>query len=132
MVIDVEARRGPSRGPSCSSASFILAVSASSAISPVSGIDGRRRGLVRDGVIALAAGRSPPPAFRLLEVIAVAVHLEDFDRVRETTEQRAGQPFRAEHARPILERQVRVRGGAKVGQRSDGVVLSRGGVKVGH
>lgn len=87
---------------------------------------------MRDGVIALAAGRSPPPAFRLLEVIAVAVHLEDFDRVRETTEQRAGQPFRAEHARPILERQVRVRGGAKVGQRSDGVVLSRGGVKVGH
>ena len=42
----------------------------------------------------------------LTETIAVAVHGEDADVVRQPVEQRAGEPFRAQHRGPVLERQV--------------------------
>ena len=42
----------------------------------------------------------------VLEPEAVAVHLEDVDVVSEPIEQRAGQSFGAEHAGPLVERQV--------------------------
>jgi hypothetical protein len=45
-------------------------------------------------------------ALALLEPIAVAVHFQDVDMVREAIEQRTGEAFGGEHARPILERKV--------------------------
>ncbi|KDM67011.1 transposase for insertion sequence element IS905 [Acidiphilium sp. JA12-A1] len=47
------------------------------------------------------------PGAGLLQAVAFAVHLQDLDVVRETVEQRTGQPFGAKDARPILEGQVR-------------------------
>ena len=46
------------------------------------------------------------PSLARLEPIALAVHLEDVDVVREPVEERAGEPFGAEDARPLIERQV--------------------------
>ena len=40
------------------------------------------------------------------EAIAVAVHLDDVDVVCEPVQQSAGQPLRAEHLGPLVERQV--------------------------
>src|SRR5260370_16619014 len=56
------------------------------------------------------AGRSGRTlaALALLEPIAVAVHFEDVDVVREPVEQRAGEPLGGEHAGPLIERQVAV------------------------
>src|SRR5690606_17473960 len=42
----------------------------------------------------------------LLEPVAVAVHGQDADVVGEPVEQRAGEPFRSQNLRPVLERQV--------------------------
>src|SRR6267378_7636363 len=42
----------------------------------------------------------------LFEAIAVAVHFEDVDMVGQPVEQRAGQPLGAEHAGPLVERQI--------------------------
>ena len=41
-----------------------------------------------------------------LEAVAVAVHLQDMHVVGETIQQRAGEPFRAEHVGPLVEGQV--------------------------
>ena len=49
----------------------------------------------------------PAPGAGLLQAVTFTVHLQDMDVVRETVEQRAGQPFGAKYARPILEGQVR-------------------------
>src|SRR3712207_2340467 len=57
------------------------------------------RELIRGGVLAL-------PSPTRLQAIALAVHLENVDVVGEPVEQRAGQPFGAEDARPLVERQV--------------------------
>ncbi len=46
----------------------------------------------------------PSPA--RLQAVALAVHLEDVDVVGQPVEQRAGEPFGAEDARPLVERQV--------------------------
>ena len=57
----------------------------------------------------LAASRvlGPPLALlALFEAIAVAVHFEDVDVVGQPIEQRAGQPFGAEYAGPLVERQI--------------------------
>ena len=43
----------------------------------------------------------------LFEPVAVAVHFQDMDVVGEAVEQCAGQSFGAEHAGPLVERQVR-------------------------
>src|SRR4051812_20724850 len=52
---------------------------------------------------ALGLALSPPAG---LEAVALAVHLEDVDVVGEPVEERAGEPLGAEHARPLVERQV--------------------------
>ena len=49
----------------------------------------------------------PAPGAGLPQTVAFAVHLQDMDVVRETIEQRTGQPFGAKDARPILKGQVR-------------------------
>ena len=41
-----------------------------------------------------------------LESVALAVQLQDVDVVGETVEQRAGEPFRAENFRPLVEGQL--------------------------
>ena len=46
------------------------------------------------------------PAPGMSEPEAVAVHLEDMDMVGEAVEECAGQPLRAEHARPLVEWQI--------------------------
>jgi hypothetical protein len=46
------------------------------------------------------------PSLVRLELIALAVHLEDVNVMREPVEERAGEPFGAEDARPLIERQV--------------------------
>ena len=46
------------------------------------------------------------PALALFQPIAVAVHFQDVDVVREPVEQRAGEPFGGEHAGPFVKRQV--------------------------
>ncbi len=42
----------------------------------------------------------------MLKLVAFAVHLEDVDVVCEAVEERAGEPLRAEHLGPLVERQV--------------------------
>ena len=42
----------------------------------------------------------------LLEAVAVAVHGQDADVVREPIEQRASEPLGSQDLRPVLERQV--------------------------
>ena len=49
----------------------------------------------------------PAPGPRLFQAVAFAIHLQDMNVVGEAIEQRAGQSFRAEHAGPVLEGQVR-------------------------
>src|SRR5437868_14167565 len=41
-----------------------------------------------------------------LQAVALAVHLEDVDVVGEPVEEGSGEPLGAEHARPLVERQV--------------------------
>src|SRR4051794_23562444 len=48
---------------------------------------------------------SPPP-FTLRQTIALAVHLQDVDMVREAVEQGAGQPLAAEDLGPFVEWQI--------------------------
>ena len=57
----------------------------------------RRVGLRRVSLSALRllAGREPE---------AFAVHLQDMNVMGEAVEERAGEPFRSEHARPFIER----------------------------
>ncbi len=43
----------------------------------------------------------------MFEAVAIAVHRQDVDVVRQPVQERAGQPFGAQDARPVLERQVR-------------------------
>jgi len=50
--------------------------------------------------------RHSSPSLRLSEPIALAVHLENVDMVREAIEQCAGQTLIAEYARPLVERQI--------------------------
>jgi len=47
--------------------------------------------------LRLLAGREPE---------AFAVHLQDMNVMGEAVEERAGEPFRSEHARPFIERQI--------------------------
>ena len=42
----------------------------------------------------------------LLEPVAIAVHRQDADMVRDPVEQGAGEPLRPQNLRPVLERQV--------------------------
>src|SRR5271155_1137899 len=46
------------------------------------------------------------PSLALFEPVAVAVHFEDVDVMGQAVEQRAGEPFGAEHAGPLVERQI--------------------------
>ena len=63
--------------------------------------------IVAFGSISIRGSRgSAPPAFRLLEPVAVAIHLEDVDVVCEPVEQRAGEPLGAEDRRPVLEGKI--------------------------
>jgi hypothetical protein len=39
---------------------------------------------------------------------AVAIHFEDMDVMRQAIEERSGEPFGAEHGRPLIERQVMI------------------------
>ena len=48
----------------------------------------------------------PVPGPGVVQAIAFTIHLEDRDMVHETIEWCAGQPFGAEHARPILKGQI--------------------------
>jgi hypothetical protein len=50
---------------------------------------------------------SPTSSGGLPEAVAVAVHRQDMDVVRQAIEQRTGEPLRHQGARPVLERQVR-------------------------
>jgi hypothetical protein len=62
----------------------------------------------RSGGLRLAgvgAGRAPA-VLALPETIAVTVHLEDVDVMGEAVEERTGQAFGAEHAGPLVERQI--------------------------
>ena len=47
--------------------------------------------------LCLLAGRKPE---------AFAVHLQDMNVMGEAVEERAGEPFRSEHARPFIEWQI--------------------------
>src|SRR3954447_9785386 len=49
------------------------------------------------------AGTAAPAG---LQAVALAVHLEDVDVVREPVEEGSGEPLGAEHGRPLVERQV--------------------------
>src|SRR6516162_7726656 len=44
--------------------------------------------------------------FTLLQAVAFAVHLQDVNMVGEAVQQGSGQPLRAQHLGPFLERQV--------------------------
>ena len=44
----------------------------------------------------------------LVELVAFAVHLEDRDAVCEVVDRRAGEALGAEHAGPLIERQIAV------------------------
>ena len=48
-------------------------------------------------------GLSALRLFACGEPIAFAVHLQDMNVMREAVEERAGEPFRSEHARPFIE-----------------------------
>ena len=57
----------------------------------------------------LLAGVGPGRALTVLalsETIALTVHLEDVDVMGEAVEERAGQALGAEHAGPLVERQI--------------------------
>src|SRR3954466_1115531 len=64
--------------------------------------------MILDGVSAGRGfgGQAGTAASAGLQAVALAVHLEDVDVVREPGEERAGEPLGAEHARPLVERQV--------------------------
>jgi len=46
------------------------------------------------------------PALAFGKTVAVAVHLQDMDVMREAVEQGTGKPFGAEHGCPLIERQI--------------------------
>src|SRR4051812_32509987 len=64
--------------------------------------------MILDGGIAGRGfgGRAGTASSAGLQAVALAVHLEDVDVVGEPVEERAGEPLGAEHARPLVERQV--------------------------
>ena len=66
--------------------------------SPQRGVPGAGGGSAFGGWGSFAAA--------LLEAVAVAVHLEDVDVMREAIQQSAGEAFRTEDFGPLLERQV--------------------------
>jgi hypothetical protein len=53
----------------------------------------------------VGAGRAPA-VLALPETIAVTVHLEDVDVMGEAVEERTGQALGAEHAGPLVEKQI--------------------------
>jgi hypothetical protein len=57
-------------------------------------------------VIRRLGGRGTLPLFALLKPITLAIHLQDMDMMRESVEQRAGEPLRGKDAGPFVKRQV--------------------------
>jgi hypothetical protein len=62
--------------------------------------------ICRDGVVGRGGLGSALAPLALLESVAVTIHLQDVDMMGQSIEQRAGQTFGGEHARPLVERQV--------------------------
>src|SRR3954447_20659728 len=58
--------------------------------------------------------REATPGSGLCQAVALAVHAQDMNMMREPVEQRAGQTLRAEDRSPFLERQVRCDDGRAV------------------
>jgi hypothetical protein len=57
-------------------------------------------------VIRRLGGRGTLTLLALLEPIALAIHLQDMDVVREPVEQGAGEPFGGKDAGPFVKRQI--------------------------
>jgi hypothetical protein len=62
---------------------------------------GRRGGLVGGPRV------TPPPCFRLFEPIALAVHFQNMDMMREAIEKRASETLAAEDGGPFLKGKIR-------------------------